>query len=64
MAKTYVNIGLEQGAGGGAVDSVNAKTGTVTIIAGSNIVVDNSGASIVISSTASGSGNSYNPGGW
>ena len=67
MAKTYVNIGIEQGSGGGgAVDSVNGKVGSVAIIAGSNITINNSGASIQISSTGGGGGssNSYFPGGW
>jgi hypothetical protein len=53
------------GLGGGAVDSVNSKIGAVNIVAGSNIVVDNSGSNIVINSTGGGgSGNTYFPGGW
>lgn len=60
IAEDVERIGL----GGGAVDSVNSKIGSVSITAGTNIVIDNSGSAIVINSTASGSGNSYNPGGW
>lgn len=67
MAKTYVNIGIsESGGGGGAVDSVNGKTGAVSIVAGTNVSVNNTGGSIVISATGGGggTGNSYMPGGW
>jgi len=72
MAKTFVNIGFETGTGGGgggvAVDSVNGKTGAVSIVAGTNVTVNNAGSSIVISATGGGggggSGNTYFPGGW
>lgn len=70
MAKTYVNIGISEsgtGGGGGAVDSVNGKTGAVSIVAGTNVSVNNTGGSIVISATGGGgggTGNSYMPGGW
>lgn len=53
---------LEQIAAGGGtggangVTSVNGKTKDVSIIAGDNVTVDNSGESIVISSQSSGSG--------
>lgn len=49
---------LTGGGTGGGVTSVNSKTGAVTIIAGSNITVDNSGDSIRISATGGGGGNS------
>lgn len=53
------------GLGSGAVDSVNGKVGAVSIAAGANVVIDNSGSSIVINATGGGgSGNSYFPGGW
>ena len=52
------------GVGGGAVDSVNSKVGAVSIVAGTNMVVDNSGANIVLNATGSGTGNSYFPTGW
>lgn len=53
------------GLGGGAVDSVNGKVGAVQIVAGSNVIVDSSGSSIVINATGGGgSVNSYFPSGW
>lgn len=52
------------GLGGGAVDSVNGKVGAVSITAGANIVIDNSGSSIEINATGGGSSNSYFPSGW
>lgn len=54
------------GLGGGAVDSVNTKIGNISIVAGTGVVIDNSGPSIVINASGGGggSGNSYFPGGW
>lgn len=61
IAEDVERIGL----GGGAVDSVNGKIGSVNITAGSNVVIDNSGSGIVINATGGGgSGNSYFPSGW
>lgn len=56
--KWELGTDLTGGGTGGGVTNVNSKTGAVTIIAGSNITVDNSGDSIRISATGGGGGNS------
>jgi hypothetical protein len=44
------------GGGGGAVASVNAKVGAVQIVAGTNMTVDNTGATIVLNATGGAGG--------
>ena len=51
---------IRAGGPGGTVASVNGKTGSVQITAGSNVTVDNSGANIVVSATGSGAVDSVN----